>query len=105
MATITESALAKVETEGRLLNPVFKDKTRVAGRYGFRGDIALKFAEQFADEKRPPEISTDQVMAIAEVGRPGIPFLAGFLLSFEYLKLLAEVLDDELVPDGQYFIF
>lgn len=105
MATITESSLAKVETEGRLLNPVFKDKTHVPGRYGFRGDIALKFAEQFADEKRPPEISTDQVMAIAEAGKPGIPFMAGFLLSFEYLKLLVEVLEDELLPEGKYFVF
>ena len=105
MATITESALARVETEGRLLNPVFKDKTHVPGRYGFRGDIALKFAEQFADEKRPPEVSADQVMAIAEAGKPGIPFLAGFLLSFEYLKLLFEVLQDELLPEGKYFLF
>ncbi len=105
MATFTESSLATLEAAKRLLNPVFKDKTHVAGRYGFRGDIAIKFAEQRADEARPPEISADQVMMVADAGKPGIPFMSCFLLSFEYLKPLVEVLQEELLPDGKYFLF
>jgi hypothetical protein len=31
--------------------------------------------------------------------------MTGFLLSFEYLKLLAEVLGDALSPQGKYFLF
>jgi len=47
-----------------------------ARRFGFRGEIALKFAPQFADEKRPPELSADQVIAVANVGEPTISFLS-----------------------------
>lgn len=105
MATITESALAKPESEGRLYNPVYKDKTRIPGRYGFRGELALKFAEQYADEMRPPEISATQIITIAQSGESGIPMFACYLHSFEYLNLLVEVLGDALQSDGKYFLF
>jgi len=105
MTTIDQTALGRLEAEGRLLNSVLKGPTRKAGRIGFRGDIALKFAARFADEARPPEISSDQVIAAAQEGEAHIGFLAGFLLSFEYLALLAEVLGDALSPQGKYFLF
>ncbi|MBI3368498.1 MAG: hypothetical protein HY021_08665, partial [Burkholderiales bacterium] len=105
MTTIDQTALGRLEAEGRLLNSVLKGPTRKAGRIGFRGDIALKFAARFADEARPPEISSDQVIAAAQEGESHIAFLAGFLLSFEYLALLAEVLGDALSPKGKYFLF
>jgi hypothetical protein len=105
MTTIDQTALGRLEAEGRLLNSVLKGPTKKAGRIGFRGDIALKFAAKFADEARPPEISSDQVIAAAQEGESHIGFLSGFLLSFEYLALLAEVLGDALSPQGKYFLF
>lgn len=105
MTTIAQTALGRLEAEGRLLNSVLKGPTKKEGRIGFRGDIALKFQAKMADEARPPEISSDQVIAAAQEGEPHIGFLAGFLLSFEYLKLLAEVLGDALSPQGKYFLF
>ncbi len=105
MTTIAETALGRLEAEGRLLNSVLKGPTKKEGRIGFRGDIALKFQVKKADEARPPEISTDQIVAAAHAGEPSIAFLAGFLLSFEYIALLAEVLGDLLSPTGKYFLF
>jgi hypothetical protein len=103
--TIDQTALGRLDAEGRLLNSVLKGPTKKAGRIGFRGDIALKFAAKRADEARPPEISSDQVIAVANVGEPHLAFLTGFLLSFEYLSLLADVLGDLLAPAGKYFLF
>lgn len=105
MSAFSQSALARLESEGRLFNSVFKGATHVPGRFGFRGDIALKKAAQLADEARPPEISSDQVIATACDDSPHIEFLTAFLLSFEYLKLLAEVLGDALSPAGKYILF
>jgi hypothetical protein len=105
MTTIDQTALGRLATEGRLLNCVLKGATRKAGRIGFRGDIALKFQARLADEARPPEISIEQVIAAAQEGESHLRFLAGFLLSFEYLQLLAEVLGDALSPRGKYFLF
>lgn len=105
MTTIDQTALGRLDAEGRLLNSVLKGETRKPGRIGFRGDIALKFPAKMADEARPPEISSDQVIAAAHSGEPHIAFLAGFLLSFEYLKMLAEVMGDALSPKGKYFLF
>jgi hypothetical protein len=102
---LTTSALARLDAEGRLFNSILKGPTKKAGRIGFRGDIALKFAEKFADEARPPEVSCDQVIAVAHEGQPHIAFLTAFLLSFEHVKLLAEVLGDALSPAGTYILF
>ena len=105
MTTLADTAFARLEAEGRLVNSVLKGPTHKPGRVGFRGDIALKFPAKMADEARPPEISSDQVIAVAQAGEPTIGFIAGFLLSFEYLKLVAEVLGDLLSPAGKYFFF
>lgn len=105
MTTIAQTVFAKLDAEKRLQNPVFKDATKKPGRFGFRGELALKFAEQLADEARPPEITADQVMTIAGEGDAGIPFFTGYLLSFEYLQLLVDALGDTLKPDGKYILF
>jgi len=105
MTVITDTAFASLEAEGRLFNPVLKDLTHVPQRFGFRGDIALKFSPQLADEKRPPEICAEQVIASGKVGEPVLEFFACFLLSFEYLGMLAEVLGDALSPKGKYFLY
>jgi hypothetical protein len=103
--TIDQTAFARLDAEGRLLNSVLKSATKKPGRFGFRGDIALKFQVKKADEARPPEISSDQIIMVAHAGEPHIAFLAGFLLSFEHIQLLAEVLGDLLSPQGKYFLF
>lgn len=102
---LDDSAFARLEQEGRLLNPVHKGPTRQTGRVGFRGELALRFAPKLADEARPPELTCDQVMAVATTGEPHLPFFAGWLLSFEYLKDVAEVLGDALSAGGKYFLF
>jgi hypothetical protein len=103
--SIQDTVLGRLDSEGRLLNSVLKAPTHKAGRFGFRGDIALKFQVKKADEARPPELSSDQVIAVAHQGEAHLAFMAGFLLSFESIALLAEVLGDALSPKGKYFLF
>ncbi|MCK1680688.1 hypothetical protein IVA87_15030 [Bradyrhizobium sp. 147] len=105
MTSIDNTALGQLDKEGRLLNAVLKSETTKSGRFGFRGDIALKFQAQLADEKRPPDYSIEQVLAIAQEGEPTIPVLAGYLHSFAYLPQAAKVLDGRLSPKGSYFMF
>ena len=105
MTKITDTAFARLEAEGRLVNPVLKAPSKKAGRFGFRGELALKFPAKLADEARPPELKADQVMAIAEEGSPTIPYLSCWLHSFEYLNLLSEVLGETLSPAGKYFCY
>ncbi len=105
MTTIDKTAFGKLDAEKRLQNPVLKEATKVPGRFGFRGELAIKFSPQVADEARPPEITCDQVMAFAPEGEKGIPFFTGYLLSFGYLDMLVDALGDALMPDGKYFLF
>ena len=102
---IENTGFARLEAEGRLLNPVLKAPTHRPGRFGFRGELALRFAPKIADEARPPELAVDQVLASADEGSATMPFFAAYLLSFEYLKPLAEVLGETLSPGGKYFLF
>jgi len=102
---LDDTAFARLEKEGRLLNPVLKAPTNKFGRVGFRGELALRFAPKLADEARPPELTCDQVMAFATAGEKHLPFFAGYLLSFEHLKDVAEVLGDTLSAGGKYFLF
>jgi hypothetical protein len=102
---IEDTAFARLESEGRLLNPLLKAMTSKPGRFGFRGEMALRFAPKLADEARPPELLSAQAMAIANLGEKHIPFYAGYLLSFEYLKDVADTLGDTLTAGGKYFLF
>lgn len=105
MTAIEQTAFARLESEGRLLNPVLKGPTHKAGRFGFRGELALKFTPSTAGEKRPPELAVDQVLAVSKEGAPALDFLAAYLLSFGYLKDVADVVGRELSPQGKYFLF
>lgn len=105
LTEIDDTAFARLENEGRLLNPLHKALTAKPGRFGFRGELALRFAPQLADEARPPLLLCGQAMAIANVGEKHLPFFAGYLLSFEYLKDVADVLGDTLSAGGKYFLF
>lgn len=102
---LADTAFARLDSEGRLLNPVLKGATHQPGRFGFRGELALRFAPKLADEARPPELCCDQVIAVAQAGNPKLPFFAGYLLSFEHLKDVAETLGDALSAGGKYFLF
>lgn len=102
---IEKTALSRLDQEGRLLNAILKGPTAKPGRFGFRGDIALKFQTQLADEKRPPDFSIEQVLTIVQEGEPAIPILAGYLHSFAYLEQVNEVLAGLLSPAGTYFMF
>ncbi len=103
--TIEMTALGRLDREGRLLNAVLKSPTKKVGRFGFRGDIALKFQNQLADEKRPPEFSMEQVLTYVRQGENTIPILVGYLHAFAYLEVASEVLEGLLSPSGAYFIF
>ncbi|MDA9473593.1 hypothetical protein XI03_03525 [Bradyrhizobium sp. CCBAU 65884] len=105
MTAIENTALGRLEKEGRLLNAVLKGGTTKPGRFGFRGDVALRFQTQVADEKRPPDYSIEQVLTIAQDGERTISVLAGYLHSLAYLADVAAVLDGALSPDGSYFMF
>lgn len=102
---LATTAFARLEREGRLLNPVLKGPTHKPGRFGFRGELALRFAPKLADEARPPELTCDQVISVAQAGEAKLPFFAGYLLSFEHLKDVAEALGDTLHAGGKYFLF
>ncbi len=102
---LMDTAFARLQSEGRLLNAVLKGATRKPCRFGFRGELALRFAAKMADEARPPELSCDQVIAVAQAGDRKLPFFAGYLLSFEHLLDVAETLGDTLSAGGKYFLF
>ena len=102
---LAATAFARLESEGRLLNPVLKAATKKPGRIGFRGELALRFAPKMADEARPPELTCDQVIAVAQEGSDKLPFFAGYLLNFAHLKDVAEVLGNTLSAGGKYFLF
>jgi len=91
-----------LEQQKRLLSPVYKGSLKTADE-GFRGEIALKFAEQVADEARPPEIAAFQTMFAATGGK--FDFLACELDSLGYLENLREALGEYLKPEGKYFAF
>lgn len=103
--TLAQTAFGKLDAEGRLLNAVLKEPMPASGMFGFRGDIALKFQQQFADEKRPPEYSIEQVLAVADADTGKIPLLVGYLHNFAYLKDVGEILADYLLPTGTYLFF
>lgn len=105
MTTLDQTPFKQLDAEHRLQNPVFKGATHSAGRYGFRGELAIAFAENIADEARPPALTADQVIAVAHEGGAGLDFMAAYLLSFEYLKPLVDAMGPALTPEGKYFLY
>jgi hypothetical protein len=105
MTTIDTTPLAALDADKRLLSPVYKGPLGATGRFGFRGELALRFAQQYSDEARPPEVKADQVMTVADAGATTIPFFAGFVASLAHLELVCDVLGERLAADGRYFLF
>ena len=102
--TIEKTIFARLDTEGRLTHPIIKEEIS-PGRFGFRGEIALKFQTSLADEKRPPELSIWQVFSSTKEGSPAFEVFMCYLLSFEYLQTTIEVLGEFFKPGGKYFIY
>jgi len=102
--TIDKTLFTRLDAEGRLTHPIIKEEIS-PGRFGFRGEIALKFQESIADEKRPPELSIWQVFATAREGEPTFELFMCYLLSFEYLQTTMEVIGELFKPGGKYFIY
>jgi len=102
---LEDTAFGKLTAEHRLLNAVLKEPMPKAGCYGFRGDIALAFQDQLADEARPPAYSVEQVLAVADAATGKIPVLVGYLHNFAWLKDAGEVLGDYATPEGKYVFF
>jgi len=96
------SPIQFLEEQKRMLSPVYRGPLKKADE-GFRGEIALKFAVQLADEARPPEIAATQTMFAATGGK--FDFIACELDSLAYLESLRTVLGDFFKPEGQYFVF
>ncbi|MED5546846.1 MAG: hypothetical protein VYD90_16535 [Pseudomonadota bacterium] len=110
MSTLTAPAISDtpfgtLAAQHRLHNAVLKEPLPAPGTFGFRGDIALAFQDQVADEARPPAYSLEQVLAVGDAARAKIPVLAGYLHNFAWLKDAGEVLADYLVPEGTYVFF
>lgn len=103
MTDFLSSPLGKLEGAERLLSPVCKGATKKAGRFGFRGEIALKLADSTAGEKRPPEVKTDQVFMTCEGDK--VTLYASYVDSVESLGLIADMLEPWLAADGKYFVW
>jgi hypothetical protein len=93
----------ELDQQKRLQSPVFKGFLAKTSQDAFRGEIALKFAQQLADEARPPEVSGFQLI-MAGAGDK-LDFFTCEVLSLEHLQLITEVLGDYFKPTGKYFLF
>jgi hypothetical protein len=106
MTSIADTALSKLDQEHRLLNAVVSQaSTKVAGRYVFRGEIAIKLAEVREHEKRPPELKAEQAILSAKAGEPALEFAAFFFWDYSALKPTVELLSPMLSAAGKYIAF
>ncbi|HET8932478.1 MAG TPA: hypothetical protein VFN67_03515 [Polyangiales bacterium] len=71
----------------------------------YRGELAVKLAVITEREKRPPELKVEQVLLATDAQSRKLSFFAAYMLSFESLAPLAELLGDMLTPHGKYFAF
>ncbi|ACB94064.1 hypothetical protein [Beijerinckia indica] len=102
--TIDKTVFAPLDAEGRLTHAIIKEEIS-PGRFGFRGELALKFQQTMADEKRPPELSAWQVFVTAREGEPAFELFMCYMLSFEYLSIMLDVVGHLFKPGGKYFIY
>lgn len=103
-ATLANTVFARLDKESRLTHGILKEEIS-PGRFAFRGELALKFEASLADEKKPPSLSAWQVMASARENEPTFEFFMCYLLSFEYLEPLMDVIKNDLKPGGKYFLY
>lgn len=103
--SISDTNLARLEQEKRLINSSVSGPSQLAGRYVYRGELALKLPTITERESRPPDIKAEQVLLAAQAGQSELPFFACFLWSFEHLAPLVDVMGDMLGAGGKYFAF
>ncbi|MGO9674958.1 MAG: hypothetical protein ACLPSF_12455 [Methylocella sp.] len=96
MTSIESTAFQRLEAEGRLLKPAHKAPTHSAGRFGFRGEIALTL---------DPPVNLEATIATSEDGDAALSFLAGSLATYKQLPILMETLGANVKPGGKYFIY
>jgi hypothetical protein len=97
MTTTLESpAFQRLEAEGRLLKPALKGPTRLPGRFGFRGEIALTLE---------PAVTLAEAIATADNGGETLSFLAGSLSTYKHLPALIDALGSNIKAGGKYFIY
>ncbi len=96
MTSIESTAFGRLEAEGRLMKSAHKAPTHVAGRFGFRGDIAITLE---------PLSNLEAAFAAAEGEDAALSFLAGSLKSYKQLPALIEAVGANLKPEGKYFIY
>lgn len=96
MTSIESTAFGRLEAEGRLLKPTHKAATRQAGRFGFRGEIAITL---------DPLVTLAAAFAATEEGETTLSFIAGSLTSYKQLPALVEALGASVKPEGKYFIY
>jgi hypothetical protein len=102
---LEDTLFGTLAAQNRLHDAVLKEALPRAGTFGFRGDIALVFQEQFADEARPPEYCVEQVLAVTDVATGKIPVMVGYLHNFAWLSDVGTVLGDLFEPTGTYVFF
>jgi hypothetical protein len=105
MNDILRTPLHRLETEQRLVNPRFKAKTQAPRRFGYHGDVVLRFLPNVVGQAQVPLSVCGDVLTIALEGAPTIPFLAGTIAAFAELKDVADVLAGLLKGGGKYFLF
>lgn len=96
MTSIESTAFGRLEAEGRLLKPAHKATTHHAGRFGFRGEIAITL---------DPLLTLEAAFAAAQEGETALSFIAGSLASYKQLPSLVESLGASIKPEGKYFIY
>ncbi len=102
--TDSTNCLSRLDSQGRLVNAIVNEaSTKKKGTSLYRGDIAVKFGRVTELEKKPPELKAEQVLMSAD--SQSISFMAVYLLSFETLAPLADVLGEMLTAEGKYFAF
>lgn len=95
-ATHASPAFQRLQAEGRLLKPALNGPTHVAGRFGFRGEIALSTA---------PPVMLEAAIATASDTEATLSFLAGSLSTYKQLPALIEALGASIGAGGKYFIY
>jgi hypothetical protein len=91
--------------QGRLLSPIHSGPLGSSGLVGYRGELAVIFAEKMADEARPPELLLAQFMAAAKKGAATFDFLTGFLWDLSKFEAVSALLRPYLAPGGTYVLY
>jgi hypothetical protein len=94
--TNASAAFQRLEAEGRLLKPALNGPTHVAGRFGFRGEIAVTL---------DPLVTLEAAFATADDGEATLSFLAGSLKSYKLLPALVDALGANIKAGGKYFVY